>query len=127
MQTTKLWEKLIVLKIRKLKSDEGKRRSTIFKLEKGKVCENDTILFPSIILLLSILFYSCISCRIFDNVIANRVAVIKTKSATIAFFSSPPFLLLALSLSPFLFLHCYDFGASVLGLRNVPFEAFSPK
>ena len=28
------------------------------------------------------------------------------------FFSSPPFLLLALSFSPFLFLHCSDFGAN---------------
>ena len=41
-----------------------------------------------------------------------QVAIIKTKSATIAFFSCPPFLLLALSFSPFLFLRYYDFGAS---------------
>ena len=34
------------------------------------------------------------------------------KSATIAFFSSPPFLLLAFSLSLFLFLRFCDFGAS---------------
>ena len=69
-----------------------------------------------------------ISSRIsFDNVIANRpfafnsffrpkpiskVAIVKTKSAIIACFSSPPFLLLALSFSPFLFLRYYDFGAS---------------
>ena len=33
----------------------------------------------------------------------SKVATIKTKSATIACFSSPPFLLLALSFSPFLF------------------------
>ena len=57
-----------------------------------------------------------ISSRIFDNVTAKwafcvqqffflaKVAIIKTKSATIAFFSSPPFLLLAHSFSPFLFL-----------------------
>ena len=69
-----------------------------------------------------------ISSRIsFDNVIANRpfafnsffrpkpiskVAIVKTKSAIIACFSSPPFLLLSLSFSPFLFLRYYDFGAS---------------
>ena len=46
------------------------------------------------------------------------VAIMKTKSATIAFFSSPPFLLLtlslslSLSLSPFLFLRYCDFGPS---------------
>ena len=39
-----------------------------------------------------------------------KVAIIKTKSATIAFYSSPPFLLLALA--PFFFLRSYDFGAS---------------
>ena len=60
-----------------------------------------------------------ISRRIFDKVIArwtfwvqqffflattiSRVAIIKTKGATIVFFSSPPFLLLALSFSSFLF------------------------
>ena len=42
----------------------------------------------------------------------GKVAIIKTKSATIAFFSSPPFLFLALSFSPFHFLRYYDFGAS---------------
>ena len=42
----------------------------------------------------------------------SKVAIIKTKRATIAFFSSPPFLLLALSFSPFLFLRNYEFGAS---------------
>ena len=40
------------------------------------------------------------------------VAIMKTKGATIAFFSSPPFLLLTLSLSPFLFLRYCDFGPS---------------
>ena len=34
----------------------------------------------------------------------SKVAIIKTESATIAFFSSPPFFLPALSFSPFLFL-----------------------
>ena len=34
-----------------------------------------------------------------------KVGIIKTKSATMACFSSPPFLLLALSFSPFLFLN----------------------
>ena len=34
----------------------------------------------------------------------SKVAIIKTESATIAFFSSPPFILSALSFSPFLFL-----------------------
>ena len=42
----------------------------------------------------------------------SKVAIIKTKNVTIAFFSSPPFLHLALSLSPFLFLRYYDFEAS---------------
>ena len=36
--TTKLGEKLIVLKRRKLKSDEAKRSNKLFELEKGKVC-----------------------------------------------------------------------------------------
>ena len=44
--------------------------------------------------------------------VSNKVAIIKTKKATIAIFSSPPFLLLALSFSPFLFLRYYDFSAS---------------
>ena len=41
----------------------------------------------------------------------SKVAIIKTMSATIAFFASPPFLLLALSFSPFLFRRYCDFGA----------------
>ena len=44
-----------------------------------------------------------------------KVAIIKPKSATIVFFfslSSPPFLLLALSFSPFFFLRYCDVGAS---------------
>jgi len=45
----------------------------------------------------------------------------------IAIFSSPPFLLLALSFSPFLFLCYCDFGASRAKLRNMPFDAFSLK
>ena len=67
--------------------------------------------------------HDCISSRIFDNVVAKwtfcieqlfsaKVAIIKTKSATIAFFSSPPFLLLPLSFSPFLLLRYCDFGDS---------------
>ena len=47
------------------------------------------------------------------DLFVSKVAIIKTKSATIVFFSSPPFLLLALSLSLFLFLRYYDFGASL--------------
>ena len=58
MQTTKLWEKLIVLNRRKEKSDEAKRKSRLFKLEKGEVWLNDIILFPLIIVLLGIIFYS---------------------------------------------------------------------
>ena len=50
----------------------------------------------------------------------SKVAIIKTKSVTIAFFSSPPFPLLALSFSPFLLLRYYDFGA-VLGLKKPAF------
>ena len=41
----------------------------------------------------------------------SKLFIIKTKRATIAFFSFPPFLLLALSFSPFLSLHYCDFGA----------------
>ena len=37
--------------------------------------------------------------------------MITTKSAAIAFFSSPPFFLLALSFSPFFFLRMSDFQA----------------
>ena len=48
--------------------------------------------------------------------------LIKIKSATIAFFSSPPFLIssVALSFPPFLFLRYCDFGA-VLGLKKPAF------
>ena len=41
----------------------------------------------------------------------SKVAIIKTKSATIVFFSSPPFFLLALSFFPFLCFRWCDFGA----------------
>ena len=41
----------------------------------------------------------------------SKVAIIKTKSATTAFFSSPPLFLLALSFSPFIFLPYCDFAA----------------
>ena len=45
----------------------------------------------------------------------TKEAIIKTKSAAIAFFSSPPFLLLALSLFPFLFLRVLlSFSVDVL-------------
>ena len=37
LRPTKLWEKLIVLKRRKVKSDEAKGRRKLFKHEKGKV------------------------------------------------------------------------------------------
>ena len=40
-----------------------------------------------------------------------KVAIIKTKSAAIAFFSCTPSLLLALSFSPFVFLRYCDFLA----------------
>ena len=46
------------------------------------------------------------------TVFVAKVAIIKTKSATITFFSSPPFLPRALSFTPLLFLRYYDFGAS---------------
>ena len=46
----------------------------------------------------------------------SKVAIKKLKSATIAFFSSPPFLLLALSFSPFL-------RCAISGLRNLPFDS----
>ena len=45
----------------------------------------------------------------------SKVAIIKTKSVTIAFFLVP-----ALSFSPFLFLRYCDFGA-VLGLKKPAF------
>ena len=41
-----------------------------------------------------------------------KVVIIKTKSAAIAFFLTCPFLPLALSFSPLLFLRYCDFGAS---------------
>ena len=53
-----------------------------------------------------------------------KVAIRKTKSATIAFFSSPPFFLLALSFSPFLFLRYGDFGAYRAHKKPLPFDAF---
>ena len=58
-------------------------------------------------------FISCLGCdlsRSFENVI-SKVAIIITKSAAIAFFSCTPFLLLALSFSPFIFLRYCDFLA----------------
>ena len=39
----------------------------------------------------------------------SKEAILKTKNATIAFLSSPPFLIFALSLSPLLFLRYCDF------------------
>ena len=55
-----------------------------------------------------------------------KVVIIITKSATIAFFSSPPFLLLALSLSPFLAFSFVTVILELLGLKKpVPFDAFS--
>ena len=60
----------------------------------------------------------------FGQKLFSKVAIIKTKSTTIAFFSSPPFLLLALCFSPFLFLCYCDFGASRAKLRNMPFGSF---
>ena len=51
----------------------------------------------------------------------QKVAIIKTKSAAIAFFSSPPFLLLALSLFPFLFLRvCFLFLLMCLSVPPPP-------
>ena len=44
------------------------------------------------------------------SIAISKLAIIKTKSATIACFSSPPFFLLALAFSPFLFLRYSDFG-----------------
>ena len=41
----------------------------------------------------------------------GRVPPLDPPLQPLLFFSSPPFLLLALSFSPFLFLHCSDFGA----------------
>ena len=53
-----------------------------------------------------------------------KVVIIITKSATIAF--SPPFLLLALSLSPFLAFSFVTVILELLGLKKpVPFDAFS--
>ena len=55
----------------------------------------------------------------------SKVAIIKTKSATIAFFSLPPFLFLTLSFSP-----SFSFVTVVLELlglkKHLPFDAFSP-
>ena len=54
----------------------------------------------------------------------GKVAIIKTKSATIAFFSSPPFLFLALSFSPFLFLLSIFFVIMILELLRLKKHAF---
>ena len=54
-----------------------------------------------------------------------KVAIIKNKSATIAFFSSPPFFFLTFSFSPF-----FSFAASILeliGRQNPAFWPFSLK
>ena len=48
-----------------------------------------------------------------------KVAIIKTKSATVAFFSSPPFFLLALSFSPLL-----SFVSVILELTGLKKPAF---
>ena len=80
--------------------------------------------------------YACMSSRSFENVIAqwtflrptvflgqkvspNEVAIIKTRSATIVFFSSPSFLLLALSFSPF-----FSFVTVILKLLGLKKPAF---
>ena len=55
---------------------------------------------------------------------SNKEAIIKTKSAIIAFFFSPPLFLIGLSLSPFLF---NSFDSSFSGVGNLPFDAFSFK
>ena len=82
--------------------------------------------------------FSRTSNRIFENVTAkwtfcvqqfffSKIAIIESKSATIAFFSSPPFFLLALS-----FFFSFPFPSlvwvrSLSGPRNPPFNAFSLK
>ena len=78
--------------------------------------------------------------EIFENVTAKRtfcvkrfffraktifkVAIIKTKSAIIAFFSSPPFFLLALFSFSFPF---FSVLLQLIGPKSLPFEAFSLK
>ena len=77
--------------------------------------------------------------EIFENVTAKRplrqtvffraktifkVAVIKTKGATIAFFSSPLFFLLALFSFSFSF---FSVLLQLIGPKSLPFEAFSLK
>ena len=82
--------------------------------------------------------FSRMSSRIFENVTAkwtfcvqqfffSKIAIIEARSATIAFFSSPPFFLLALS-----FFFSFPFPSlvwvrSLSGPRNPPFNAFSLK
>ena len=61
------------------------------------------------------------------DLLRPTVAIIKTKKAIIAVsVSSPLFLLLAFTFSPFLFLRYVDFQ-SFSGLRNLPFDTFSLK
>ena len=64
LQTTKLWEKLIVLNRRKEKSDEQgtklKEEVNFLSLKRAKLVKMTNILFPLIILLLSFLFCSCV-------------------------------------------------------------------
>ena len=63
-------------------------------------------------------FRGCIVYQIFLPMVlrcarfVSKSSAIKTKSATIALFSSPPFLLHSLSFSPLLFPRYYDFEAS---------------
>ena len=56
----------------------------------------------------------------------SKIAIINLRVQLLLVFSSPPFLLLALSFSPFLFCPYYDF-LSISGIRNLPFDGFSLK
>ena len=58
-----------------------------------------------------------------NSFFSPKVAIIKPKSATIAFFSSPPFFSLAFSFSCVFFFRCFDFGA-YRAPKTVPFGLF---
>ena len=91
---------------------------------------------PIIFIIIIIINISSSSSRIFYNVtvqcmglllltvVFGKVAVTKTKSITIAFFSSPPFIRLALSSSLSFSFVRYCFW-SFSSIKNLPFDAFS--
>ena len=89
-----------------------------------KYASEDFLSFPSPVCLARFLKTLPPNGPFVSNSFFPKIAIIETKSATIAFFSSPPFFLLALSFFfsfPFLSL---VWVRSLSGPRNPPFNAF---